>query len=77
MSARLPPPLPALPALSCCHGRPLRAPLQATLLNACIIGGCNVLGTVVSLVLVDRVGRRSLLMQGGVQVSGQVAGWCA
>lgn len=42
--------------------------LQATLLNACIIGGCNVAGTVVSLVLADRAGRRGLLLQGGVQV---------
>ncbi|PRW20825.1 sugar transport 9 [Chlorella sorokiniana] len=46
----------------------LGAGADATLLNACIIGGCNVAGTVVSLVLADRAGRRGLLLQGGVQM---------
>lgn len=60
------------PQLSHCHAHcgtaRLHPCLQATLLNACIIGGCNVAGTLVSILLADLSGRRGLLLQGGVQV---------
>lgn len=75
-TAFCPAPCPALALPHIRSHRPAHRPaparlnpqLQATLLNACIIGGCNVAGTVVSLVLADRAGRRGLLLQGGVQV---------
>lgn len=41
---------------------------STVLLNAVIIGGINVLGTFVGLALVDRWGRRPLLLQGGIQM---------
>lgn len=47
---------------------------NAALLNTVIIGAVNVLATVVSIVAVDRVGRKPLFMQGGAQM---VAAHCA
>ncbi|PSC76169.1 H(+) hexose cotransporter 2 [Micractinium conductrix] len=41
----------------------------AALLNAVVIGGVNVAATFVGLVLVDSVGRRPLLLEGGVQMT--------
>lgn len=40
----------------------------AALLNTAIIGAVNVLATVVAVVLVDKVGRKALLIAGGVQM---------
>ncbi|KAL4431265.1 hypothetical protein ABPG75_006521 [Micractinium tetrahymenae] len=41
---------------------------SAALLNAVIIGGVNVVGTFVGLALVDKWGRRPLLLEGGIQM---------
>ena len=41
---------------------------SSALLNAVVIGATNVLSTFVGLVLVDRWGRRPLLVQGGLQM---------
>lgn len=41
---------------------------SAALLNTVIIGAVNVLATLVSLVAVDRVGRKPLFIQGGIQM---------
>lgn len=41
---------------------------NAALLNTVIVGAVNVLATVVSIVAVDRFGRKPLFMQGGVQM---------
>lgn len=64
-------PLPTRPA-----SRPHPAP-QAALLNAVVIGGANVGGTLVSILLADRVGRRALLLQAGVQMAGALTGVAA
>lgn len=42
---------------------------SSALLNAVVIGATNVLCTFVGLVLVDRWGRRPLLIQGGLQMA--------
>ncbi|KAI9080506.1 hypothetical protein K1719_037472 [Acacia pycnantha] len=41
---------------------------QASLLSAVITGAVNVVGTLVSILLVDRVGRRILFLEGGIQM---------
>ncbi|KAL4441204.1 hypothetical protein ABPG77_011441 [Micractinium sp. CCAP 211/92] len=50
---------------------------DAALLNAVVIGGANVGGTLVSILLADRVGRRALLLQAGVQMAGALTGVAA
>lgn len=43
---------------------------KAALLNTVIIGAVNVLSTLVSVAAVDRVGRKPLYLQGGIQMAG-------
>ncbi|KAI8473760.1 MAG: hexose transporter [Monoraphidium minutum] len=50
---------------------------QASLLNAVVVNGTLFLGTFVSLALVDRVGRRPLLLQGSLQMLLCMAGVAA
>ncbi|CAL0331970.1 unnamed protein product [Lupinus luteus] len=40
----------------------------ASLMSAMITGGCNALATLVSIALVDKVGRRKLFLEGGIQM---------
>jgi len=41
---------------------------NASLISAVITGGCNFLATIISILTVDKVGRRSLFLAGGVQM---------
>jgi hypothetical protein len=58
-----PPALQLLPAAFCfcCHR-------SVALLKTVIVGAVNVLATFVSIACVDRMGRRTLLLQGGLQM---------
>jgi hypothetical protein len=47
---------------------------SSALLNAVVIGATNVVATFVGLLLVDRLGRRPLLLQGGVQMMASQVG---
>ncbi|GAU48711.1 hypothetical protein TSUD_303240 [Trifolium subterraneum] len=40
----------------------------ASLMSAMITGGCNVLATIVSIATVDKFGRRTMFLEGGVQM---------
>ena len=41
---------------------------DASLYSAVIVGVVNILSTIVSIVLVDKLGRRALFLEGGVQM---------
>jgi hypothetical protein len=40
----------------------------ASLMSALITGGCNMLATFVSIATVDKFGRRTLFLEGGIQM---------
>lgn len=41
---------------------------DASLYSAVIVGVVNIVSTIVSIVLVDKIGRRALFLQGGIQM---------
>lgn len=50
-------------------------PRSMALVQTIIVGGVNVLATFVSIATVDRVGRRPLLVQGGLQMMLALVRW--
>lgn len=70
-------PCPSVQTVTCARCPCSTNGFQAALLNAVLIGGANVGGTLVSIVLADCVGRRALLLQAGVQMAGALAGVAA